>query len=996
MISKINELKNSIKDPQVKAICDSTIAALSSTIYNGVTPEAKHEIERVSLENLFEELSKYNDDTIISEWLSNQKRIYSVKNLGIRKAINNLALSEGKYNPSLMSILEQYREHVENIPEVLLYESFVPALLNFNYIPAVTQQVDFIKNAVKKYKTDVEISKIIESMKSTRSNYLLPLIEGAVDSYLNNKNSTTKWQLKNTLIKFSYDDFIRNIINLIDLDAAELQLEYVNAQCDIEKIYSPIYYLGENEAVFNIKGVFYIKKGNHVNKLSEENIINLDKNFISLCETLNSPNVFVINNEIVIYDGNDKAVINENETKINDKVFTSKQIVDTFEVATLSGKSSFFETVYTLHENFNEIAEVDFVKRVYLKEDESHSADVFRLRDNICIATYSKEEGKTTLYRNINPIQAKNVMMEHLRYDVSKVFEDILPNQEKILAEIEETKLSYSSYILTLESKIEEMSSKNNNKTIQQVLDALNEELDEVKEEYKDYLNTVQSYTQPLEEGITISLDVDGEEYTIPIPQKKTDATTLANDLSKPTEEPASEITFDEDESEALTDAPSAIDNVDLGAEEVEKQADELEKEKEEETPEENKEEGKEGEEEEEEKDIEDVKVNKDEDEEEEEEEKEKVNDSDNLQKNPFIKESLNEGTKRIIKKSMKILKDNDIDNYPGGDEIDKKPVLLFDKPEDAKKAKNILTKNGVKTKREDSTLWLIEESKEETLKKKRVFLKKKLNEGRFGLDQNIVFNILDAAAQFTSDAHVAANQTWNSAKELINYLLSDHIPKKYHDEFLSYVQQYINESKQIKDTNKLNEDAQLLDTVRFEKDRAFVVGKMSNGDLIVQLSRTGQTKTADPSKVKVLNVKAEQAKPQFKFDKETQKVLFEQLVKCGIYMNNVPIKTSNCFTMYSEWKEAKPEDHIKVLIENEISMIPRSQVNVFDDPNDFANPDDYVEGVIIDQEEKAIDNILINAIDYTDAIGDSDPVRVIINGKLQTLGKGMLRTLAV
>jgi len=57
-------------------------------------------------------------------------------------------------------------------------------------------------------------------------------------------------------------------------------------------------------------------------------------------------------------------------------------------------------------------------------------------------------------------------------------------------------------------------------------------------------------------------------------------------------------------------------------------------------------------------------------------------------------------------------------------------------------------------------------------------------------LDGSEVFQILDAAAMFTDDAHVAANQMWKDRKDLIDYLLSDHIPKKYHKQFLKYVKE--------------------------------------------------------------------------------------------------------------------------------------------------------------------------------------------------------------
>ena len=84
------------------------------------------------------------------------------------------------------------------------------------------------------------------------------------------------------------------------------------------------------------------------------------------------------------------------------------------------------------------------------------------------------------------------------------------------------------------------------------------------------------------------------------------------------------------------------------------------------------------------------------------------------------------------------------------------------------------------------------------------------------------------------------------------------------------------------------------------------------------------------------------------------------------------------------------------------MNLVPRENVKVFEDPNDFANLQDYVDGVQIDPETgDAIENMLINAVDYTNAIGDSDPVRVIKGPdspepKLETLPKALIRTLSV
>ena len=66
---------------------------------------------------------------------------------------------------------------------------------------------------------------------------------------------------------------------------------------------------------------------------------------------------------------------------------------------------------------------------------------------------------------------------------------------------------------------------------------------------------------------------------------------------------------------------------------------------------------------------------------------------------------TLNESTS--IEKAMKVLDDNDIDNYPGGDTIDGVDILTFDNNEDAKAAKKVLDRNKIKTTIDDNTLEL-------------------------------------------------------------------------------------------------------------------------------------------------------------------------------------------------------------------------------------------------------------------------------------------------
>jgi hypothetical protein len=197
-----------------------------------------------------------------------------------------------------------------------------------------------------------------------------------------------------------------------------------------------------------------------------------------------------------------------------------------------------------------------------------------------------------------------------------------------------------------------------------------------------------------------------------------------------------------------------------------------------------------------------------------------------------------------------------------------------------------------------------------------------------------------------------------------------------------------------------LNEEVQILDKVILNKERGFVTGEIE-GKLIVMVQ--GSTYLVDPKELKEYDKKPELITvPHMKFDEKTQKLLFEQWVRCGVYHGNVPIKMNECYVKYNLWEAAKEDQNVKVMIEGKAVFMPKSQVKILEDLNDFANEDNYVPGVLIDEAtEQVIENILVNAIDYTNAIGDADAIKIIKQTpsgeqEFQSAPKSMIRTLAV
>jgi len=1037
MIEKINQLKSKTNSDEVKNLCESAIAAISSTIYNGVTPEARFEIERVAITNLFEGLSKHTKVEGVKEWLDVQKRLFTIKNLGIREAVNSL--NESK---ELKTVLEQFKDALDKgVHESRLYEQFITALSPFGYFPTVGNAIKAVKDRVDLYKNDVDIIKILETMKESRSNYLVPLIADVVDNYLSNKNMQTRHQLSETLMKFTYDPFVRDIASIITMDATDLQLEYANAQCDINKVYSPVLYIGENEAVFAVNKVYYVKKGNNVSRLSNVDVMKLDEEFKTLCEALAQPNVVVERDGVSVYLGKDKAFITENGVHVNDKPMTNEEFQNAASISSWAGNTGFFQLVEFLRSNFSEIAEIDFVKRVFLKEDVNHSADIFKLRDNVFITTHNPELGKSTFYRNVNPIQARGIMMEHLRFDVTSLYQGLLPDEEKINEQIKETKEEYNTYIAELTQKINDFNSNPYKKDVTiKVVEALEEELKAVKDEYKDYLNRIEKYFRPeVNEEISIDINVDGKKYTVPIPQEvnggkpkegeeETEKTGTEVGAEHMPDQPASAVTFDQEETELIGDTPTIPeDEIDLGSGETEEEAEEAEKEKEEEEAE-TEEEGDDIKVEDEidlddeEKDELKAEDDKEEEDEKEEEEKKKKKveplesaEGEGLKKKKFIKEA-GEGRKK--KKVFLKRKVHEGGEYSTTAEERMKRELAAKEKE--KKAVKEPVKEGVKVVKKKLNILLNEQYEgAEEIEPFDVFTRTfRLRDGRIvdvlpdgtirdsqdrpqglGVQEIIGNHVEHQNIELTDEEAEGAERIGNDDVFANTFRLRDgRIIRVQPDGSYQLV-----ESKKSKNIKKLNE-AQIGDTVLLDKQKGYIIGQMGD-KVLVQVQ--GSTSCVTPSDVKVLNAKVETQKPPYEFDKLTlqnltTKALFEQFVRCGIYVGNTPVKLNNCYTKYSDWKDSENDKPINVLVEGSLTLLPKSQVRILEDVNDFANLDNYIEGVEIDESTgEAIANVKINAIDYTNALGDADSVRIIRGGKseepaVDTVPKATLRTLAV
>lgn len=452
-------------------------------------------------DELLSKFSNFLDENLKEE--TNQPLNLSSIDNGIKlvESIDNILAKEGSNN-QLVSFVTQYKNAIaDGCREEMLYETFTQGLGQFGYLRAVDTELSALKERIGKAKQNIDLTKILEIMNNTTSYYIVPLIESDVVDYMKEKTPNKRVLLIHHLNTFQHDPYVRQIINCVNLDnelpglMVSESLEYgANTKAHTEKVYSPVQYIRENECVFNVNNTFYIKKGNHVSKLAKDNIGSLNESFVALCQLVNDPRVEITDDFIMLYHKNNIVKINESEAIINCAAPESKESLrrlNEMYVKYDNYDTELYVMSSLLLENFNKIAEVPFVKHISLNESEDLSLDLFKIKNNIFITTHNNVLRQHTFYRNVNPIQCANIINEHLNIEAEALFEDLMPNQDKIKKDLKETKEAYEERIKALKEKKEElesvMSEADDEESIKAALADIDSDIEDTEKEYKEW-----------------------------------------------------------------------------------------------------------------------------------------------------------------------------------------------------------------------------------------------------------------------------------------------------------------------------------------------------------------------------------------------------------------------------------------------------------------------------------------------------------------------------
>ena len=499
-INQVKKLKELTKSPEVRQICESylngssemnesqVLAALNEQASNvEATPELKNHWESIKSEQM--EASKKAASSLMESWgglkanaslnnsgsyidkeekkedtsnslLESLNNLASdddnaksfvdaqgLKNLGVLESINKLrGLSIYEY-PKVKIVCEQYANIIvnKNVPEFAVINNFIAELESFKWDVTVLPLIEGLKEKSSKYSREIEVSKVLESIKQSGNNSFYSELSESLNNWLMSEGKSSGL-LSKEITKWSFNPVVRNLINYLNVneaaDSRKLEIP-VNAQGEskVGRIYSPILIEGDR-TIFAIGNSLFEAQGESFKKLSTKEIGSVPSDYIGLVNASVRSYVRINENGILIQLGKKYvSLVEENESVsvyLGKSKLNFRSVGELGKVLGLESASHFavnesqvVNDILNLYVNFSNIVELDFAKNITSNIYEGVSINLIKWNNEIYLQRINEGMRENSIYK-VNGSQAVKMVKDYLRYDISEGLTEFLDGEQKL------------------------------------------------------------------------------------------------------------------------------------------------------------------------------------------------------------------------------------------------------------------------------------------------------------------------------------------------------------------------------------------------------------------------------------------------------------------------------------------------------------------------------------------------------------------------------------
>lgn len=474
--------------------------------------------------SLYESITNLeSSDAVAKSFIETQ----SVKNLGIRNAIQKIKESSIYTYPKAKMVCEQYQHLLDNknIPEFSLINNFVNELDSFSWDSSIAPIADELKQKAKSFSREIEVANVLESIKNSGSSSFYSELSETLNSWLVSENKSSGLLVRN-ISKFSFNPVINNLINFLNIhessDSRKLEVPVnIQGESSVSKVYSPV--LFENgRTFFFIGGCVFEATSDTLRKLQKSEYSDLSENYLRLALTTMKSHVKINESGISIKLG--KKIVNLVEENDKVSVYLGKDKLrfgDSIGLAKIIGleSSSYFGVnesevvgdIMTLYTNYSNIVELDFAKSITSNVYEGLGINLFKWNSQIYLQKINEAMRENSLYE-VNGSQAVALVKNFMRYDISEGLTEFLDGESKIKSVMINDRSKVLENISKIEfeiTKVETLMESNplykNSKEIHIAYSMLEKELQSLKTKW----NQINIEIQKIEENITLLPNAD-------------------------------------------------------------------------------------------------------------------------------------------------------------------------------------------------------------------------------------------------------------------------------------------------------------------------------------------------------------------------------------------------------------------------------------------------------------------------------------------------------
>lgn len=477
-------LSNKTAKGAVKRICESLIEMADSI------PDKN--LSEIALDKL----SPYNTELVVKSYISNEKRLLSLQDMGIKESSNKiLQESEISKYPHLKGPIANFKNLSEINPDYLLIESYINVLRPLVWEPIVKSELQKLEEKKNELAEDILVKSSIDIIKGSRNSFIYTALIEKLENYLTDRTTGSRKLMIQELDRYRFDTNINKLANnlrLIENSFGGFNMLSNTTKCTVKP---SVGFVDIKESVdyFLLDGAFYKKSGAKISSVNESEIMKNSPSLHNMARIAKGNNFSIQGENIVIYGKNDTIKINESGSiSINDNPIHINELKHKAAISTLIDPSynKTLQDVIFVHENIDKFMEIDFSKSIVSNIYEGLKVNVVK-GDTYVVNYVNPAMNENRVVNFSNATQLKNFIWDSLSYDISESFTDVLTQENKETIKLQKTSSKILEQIVNIEKELAKIDiekakdeSLNESKLIIELEDSLREELSILKKKY--------------------------------------------------------------------------------------------------------------------------------------------------------------------------------------------------------------------------------------------------------------------------------------------------------------------------------------------------------------------------------------------------------------------------------------------------------------------------------------------------------------------------------